>query len=907
MKSQSGQSSRLMTAGRTPGRGGNAVPAPVGELGASAALWAGLMLAVVVAVAVVVGLAAKPADAQAAPTFQCDGTPYLIQDLNPAPGVTPRLTKIDTSETPFKYSTIDDQEKPSPINGMAYRATDNYLYAARWATGSDPFRLVKLDAQGNVFGAFIPSGLPALRYNHGAMDQATGTYYLMDTFAADPTQRATLYKVNLANNSVTSQKLTQAVTTGDFAFNPADKLLYGVDETGRVVSINPANGTVNRVKDPILPGSPSDKKLYYSGAYFNAQGDLFALRGADGENLFQLNVKGGAATAQVMSRNTAPPSGNSDAAACYQRQPVADLSIELTGPQSAEPGGGIEYTAQVFNAGPDNAEAAKVTTTLPAGVTFRSANGAGWNCSNAGDVVTCTRNGVLPLGSAPPITITATAPAVASGTLTAVSTVSSTTPDPVTTNNRDETDATVPNRLDAVDDAYATDEDTPLRVGTPGVLRNDTDANGDKLTVDVGLIQQPKNGTVAVKADGSFVYTPNKDFSGTDTFEYTVSDGKGTDKAIVTITVRPVNDAPVARDDSGSTAEAEAVAGAFISQYVGKAGNTPTRLFRPNTEQQPYTFDKVGEDVTSPLNAIGYRMGDDLLYGYRLNTGKPGVVRVDPETGASKYLGVPRGMPAEGEYIAGDVGPNSSTYYLYATRSGVLRQIDLGQSDLGKSRAKSVPLSSKIDVHDLAVSPVNGLLYGVDTGGRLVEVDPGTGKVRYKSVSGLKAGTYGAAWFTKAGSLIAYENGRKSTGGTLNVIGTPDQSPVVISNQAGPATFGNDGAAFVGPPRFAGLSVEVDVLANDGDPDGDDTLDKSTLRVVQGPQHGVVRINSDLNAPTVTYTSGATYLGSDSFRYEVCDAPAGAEGRQCAQATVTITSSSNGGLQARRETAPEGS
>jgi len=69
---------------------------------------------------------------------------------------------------------------------------------------------------------------------------------------------------------------------------------------------------------------------------------------------------------------------------------------------------------------------------------------------------------------------------------------------------------------DAVDDAYSTNEDTPLTVAAPGVLGNDTDPENDPLTVTT--YTQPGNGKVAVNADGSFTCTPAPEFHGTDSF-----------------------------------------------------------------------------------------------------------------------------------------------------------------------------------------------------------------------------------------------------------------------------------------------------------------------------------------------------------------------------------------------------
>ncbi len=87
----------------------------------------------------------------------------------------------------------------------------------------------------------------------------------------------------------------------------------------------------------------------------------------------------------------------------------------------------------------------------------------------------------------------------------------------------------------ATNDSYATARRKKLVVSSPGVLANDTDADGDPLTAS--LVSKPKGGTVAFKSDGSFVYTPYRKFSGTDSFTYKVSDGEHTTTAKVYIKV----------------------------------------------------------------------------------------------------------------------------------------------------------------------------------------------------------------------------------------------------------------------------------------------------------------------------------------------------------------------------------
>src|SRR5881396_1756841 len=101
----------------------------------------------------------------------------------------------------------------------------------------------------------------------------------------------------------------------------------------------------------------------------------------------------------------------------------------------------------------------------------------------------------------------------------------------------------------ANDDSYATDEDTPLTVAAPGVLANDTDVDGNILTA--ALVSGPSQGTLTLNADGSFTYTPDSNYNGSDSFTYKASDGSANSAtATVNFTVRPVNDAPLVNADS---------------------------------------------------------------------------------------------------------------------------------------------------------------------------------------------------------------------------------------------------------------------------------------------------------------------------------------------------------------------
>ncbi|WP_026914971.1 HYR domain-containing protein [Christiangramia portivictoriae] len=92
----------------------------------------------------------------------------------------------------------------------------------------------------------------------------------------------------------------------------------------------------------------------------------------------------------------------------------------------------------------------------------------------------------------------------------------------------------------ANEDFYSTPVNSTLNISVEeGVLANDMDADGDELTAT--LVEDVTNGTLEFNSDGSFVYTPNDDFVGEDTFRYYVFDGFTEVETIATINVLPVD------------------------------------------------------------------------------------------------------------------------------------------------------------------------------------------------------------------------------------------------------------------------------------------------------------------------------------------------------------------------------
>ncbi|MCV0400970.1 MAG: tandem-95 repeat protein [Nitrosopumilus sp.] len=103
----------------------------------------------------------------------------------------------------------------------------------------------------------------------------------------------------------------------------------------------------------------------------------------------------------------------------------------------------------------------------------------------------------------------------------------------------------------AVDDSYSVDEDSLLTVFPDGILFNDSDVGNDFFSI---ILTNTGFGILALNQNGTFTYQPNENFSSTDSFTYALNNGThNSNNATVTITVNPINDAPVALDDLAET------------------------------------------------------------------------------------------------------------------------------------------------------------------------------------------------------------------------------------------------------------------------------------------------------------------------------------------------------------------
>jgi hypothetical protein len=132
-------------------------------------------------------------------------------------------------------------------------------------------------------------------------------------------------------------------------------------------------------------------------------------------------------------------------------------------------------------------------------------------------------------------------------------------------------------------------ENSPIIVDGSQLLANDTDAEGDHLTIiSVGNLE---GGSARLLDNGTVLFTPNANFNGNARFTYTVSDGNGgTSTATATVVYQAVNQPPVARDDSYSSDDAA------LARDL--RGNQDTALTIPIIELLKNDFDIENSTIT---------------------------------------------------------------------------------------------------------------------------------------------------------------------------------------------------------------------------------------------------------------------------------------------------------------------
>ncbi len=145
-----------------------------------------------------------------------------------------------------------------------------------------------------------------------------------------------------------------------------------------------------------------------------------------------------------------------------------------------------------------------------------------------------------------------------------------------------------------VEDQYAAIANTPLVISAPGFLMNDIDLDGDAISATV-ITDGVDNGTLVAFADGSFTYTPDADFTGTDQFAYRMQDAAGnqSDPVTVTIEVYLLNQKPIADAGEDQTIECD---GSELYPVILNGSNSSD----PDSDLLTYTWRLNGEIIAGP-------------------------------------------------------------------------------------------------------------------------------------------------------------------------------------------------------------------------------------------------------------------------------------------------------------------
>ncbi len=402
----------------------------------------------------------------------------------------------------------------------------------------------------------------------------------------------------------------------------------------------------------------------------------------------------------------------------------------------------------------------------------------------------------------------------------------------------------------AANDSFTVAEDGSVTIN---VRANDTDVDvGNTLSVthvdgspiSLGNPVTVTNGTVALTATGTLVFTPAPNYNGPAAFDYTISDGQGgTATATVSGTVTPVNDAPVAVNDTNAGTENLNLTGNVIDGTI----TTGTGVGGADSDLEANALSVASFQSGATVRPAGGTMA--LTYG-ALTIASDGSYTFVPNSAANA-------LPA------GAIRTHIITYTLSdggATDTATLTLTITGTNDAAAiSGALSGSFTEDVD------PDTDGLL---ETTGTLVATDPDTGKSNFQA--GSQTGTYGT--FTLAANGVwTYAAANNSpviqalglgdtlteTFTVLSADGTAQVVSITINgaNDA-PAAVDDVFSTLEDTPVSGDLTPAT--LGQDSDLDGDtltvidgDGNGANGLSPVVAPLHGTLVLNSD---GTFTYT-----------------------------------------------------
>ncbi len=363
-------------------------------------------------------------------------------------------------------------------------------------------------------------------------------------------------------------------------------------------------------------------------------------------------------------------------------------------------------------------------------------------------------------------------------------------------------------------ESYAVVKNTALSIAAnAGVLVNDADANGDSLTA--ALVTAPAHGIVALNANGSFVYTPAANYTGSDTFVYRASDGSATANATVTLTI--VNNAPVAQTDSYVTTmntSLSAAAPGVLANDTDANSDSLTATLINSPAHGSLTLNANGSFLYTPVAGF---TGTDT-FGYRANDGSAvsGTALATITVNALPRTNTPP-TPQPDAYVT-----TRNTPLNVSASAGVL----MNDTDVDGS-ALTVTLLTTPTHGTITLNP-SGSLYYVPTADFI-----GVDSFQYLA-----------------------SDGAASSSATVTI--TVDQEWANSPPAAQPDSY----TITENTPLH--VSWVSGVLANDLDVDGDSL----TAILMTPPSHGSVNVNED---GAFVYTPTADFHGIDHFDYIAFD------------------------------------
>jgi len=455
---------------------------------------------------------------------------------------------------------------------------------------------------------------------------------------------------------------------------------------------------------------------------------------------------------------------------------------------------------------------------------------------------------------------------------------------------------------DAVNDSVSTSEDMP---GTFTVRDNDTDPDGDALTITA--VGTPAHGSAVINGNGTITYTPVANYSGADSFTYTITDAHGaTDTATVSVTVGAVNDAPVAVNDTASLNE-----DAFVDIAVR---NNDTDI-----ENNTLSITAVGTPGhgTAAINGNGtvrytpnanYNGADSFTYTISDGGGGTATATVsvtvnpvnDPPVAGDDAATTDEDTPFAIAVLANDVDIDGIDT-LTVTAVGSASHGVVAINSNGTIQYTPVLNYNGSDSFTYTVSDGHG---GTDTASVAITLTPVNDTptpvadarlINENTVLTLNALandtdvdgdvlTITAVGAAAHGATAINPNGTLSYTPTADYFGVDTFTYTVSDGAGGTASAtatitvnnipeGTDERALTSED----VPVSIQVIANDIELDGDSLV----VSAVANGAHGSVAIGS---GGAVTYTPNLDFFGVDSFTYTLSDGRGGSD-----TATVVVT------------------